>query len=531
VRFRDIAVTNQSLTLDSYPDAAGYASLSGLQIIPSSALPDETPEINQLLNVNFGAYDTNKVGFAAVGLTANDFWTGVPQAYNNAISVKDLKWSDQSVSAVGLLLLNAPGNWGTQLFDPMLKCYKYAQSGGNATLILTNLPAGKCNVYLYGHAATLDDNAIFELWSGGVRQGVKGTSLYGYGFTSNRWENGQQYVLFADVTVSSNEPVVIHAKHSGYGYDNLSGLQIAYTGEADTDEDGLPDGWEMKWLGSLDWTASGDPDSDGLDNLKEYQRSLDPLRADSDGDGIGDAWDYATPWLEDAAPQGSALYGSSESWSWVESWSGGGWGGATVYPFSGSKMHISAYVANNSHQHYFERAVEVTRPGTGDVLYAYINLDSTYPPAEVMLQFRVLESNGSYSWEHRAYWGANNIAWGVNGTASRRYVGPLPGAGQWVRLAVPASELNLEGRIIEGMAFTLWGGRAAWDSAGRLTPIGTDRDGNGVLDYLEDANCNGIPDSIEALAGFDPNVPNQLGETQPGYELFLGEPKPTSQIP
>jgi hypothetical protein len=36
-----------------------------------------------------------------------------------------------------------------------------------------------------------------------------------------------------------------------------------------------------------------------------------------------------------------------------------------------------------------------------------------------------------------------------------------------VRLAVPASAVGLEGRTLNGMAFTLYGGRAAFDHAGK----------------------------------------------------------------
>jgi hypothetical protein len=48
-------------------------------------------------------------------------------------------------------------------------------------------------------------------------------------------------------------------------------------------------------------------------------------------------------------------------------------------------------------------------------------------------------------------------------------MGPLPAAGQWVQLRVPASAVGLEGSTISGMAFTLYGGRATWDAAGRLS--------------------------------------------------------------
>ena len=76
----------------------------------------------------------------------------------------------------------------------------------------------------------------------------------------------------------------------------------------------------------------------------------------------------------------------------------------------------------------------------GDKLFAYVYLDPASVPAEIMLQW--YDGN----WEHRAYWGANLINWGTTGADSRRYMGPLPTAGQWVRLEVPASQVGLEER-------------------------------------------------------------------------------------
>ena len=48
-------------------------------------------------------------------------------------------------------------------------------------------------------------------------------------------------------------------------------------------------------------------------------------------------------------------------------------------------------------------------------------------------------------------------------------MGGLPPTGQWVRLAVPAAQVGLEGSTLNGMAFTLQGGRATWDYAGKDT--------------------------------------------------------------
>ena len=145
---------------------------------------------------------------------------------------------------------------------------------------------------------------------------------------------------------------------------------------------------------------------------------------------------------------------------------------------------MSDLVPGDFHQHYFRSATAVMRPLTGDVMYAYVNLDPSYPPSEVMLQWYFIDENGNESWEHRAYSGDNALAWGVNGTASRHYMGPLPTAGQWVRLEVPANVVGLEGKIVEGMAFTLYEGRAAWDRAGKITP---DMDGDGLPDSLGNA--------------------------------------------
>ena len=69
------------------------------------------------------------------------------------------------------------------------------------------------------------------------------------------------------------------------------------------------------------------------------------------------------------------------------------------------------------HQHLFSNATTKMQVGTGDDLFAYVYLDPANPPTEVMLQW----NDGT--WEHRAYWGSNQLtAWGVDGTASRRYM-------------------------------------------------------------------------------------------------------------
>ncbi len=60
--------------------------------------------------------------------------------------------------------------------------------------------------------------------------------------------------------------------------------------EADSDQDGLPDGWEKQNnLNPLDpGDAHQDPDGDGLDNSQEYYYTTNPFLSDTDGDSYND---------------------------------------------------------------------------------------------------------------------------------------------------------------------------------------------------------------------------------------------------
>jgi hypothetical protein len=159
-------------------------------------------------------------------------------------------------------------------------------------------------------------------------------------------------------------------------------------------------------------------------------------------------------WVDDALPAGATAFADGgDAWNWV---------GNSPTPNSGSLASQST-IAAGEHQHYFTGATAALQLGVGDVLYAYVYLDPANPPTEVML----LWNDGS--WNHGAYWGANSINFGNDGTASRHYMGPLPAAGQWVQLTVPASLVALDGSTLNGMAFTLFNGRATWDTAGRLS--------------------------------------------------------------
>ncbi|MFN0128172.1 MAG: right-handed parallel beta-helix repeat-containing protein [Verrucomicrobiales bacterium] len=68
----------------------------------------------------------------------------------------------------------------------------------------------------------------------------------------------------------------------------LTGLADAL----DRDQDGLPDAWELTAnLDPLTPNALADDDQDGVSNIQEFQRGLDPQRADTDEDGLPDGWE------------------------------------------------------------------------------------------------------------------------------------------------------------------------------------------------------------------------------------------------
>lgn len=185
-------------------------------------------------------------------------------------------------------------------------------------------------------------------------------------------------------------------------------------------------------------------DLDSVEAVLQETMELIRLRA------VGPENRTETIWVDEDLPAGATPLGDGEVWTWVR---------AHPEPLSGKRAHRSILAAG-MHQHYFQGAATPLLVSVGDRLFAHLYLDRTQLPRQVMLQW----NDGT--WEHRAYWGENLIAWGTDGTVSRRFMGPLPPPGQWVRLEVPATAVGLEGRRINGMAFTLYDGMATWDRAG-----------------------------------------------------------------
>ncbi|MEY4940040.1 MAG: hypothetical protein RIQ93_1775, partial [Verrucomicrobiota bacterium] len=161
-------------------------------------------------------------------------------------------------------------------------------------------------------------------------------------------------------------------------------------------------------------------------------------------------------WLDDVVPLGAnpGSFGG-DGWNWV----------SNPTPKYGSRAHQTP-ASTGQREHSFSGAWTPMTVGVGDTLFAWVHLDPNAMPEELMLHW----FDGS--WDHRAYWGANKIGYGSDNTAGRRNMGALPAGGGWVKLEVPAALVDLEGREVNGMCFSAFGGGVVtWDAAGRTSPI------------------------------------------------------------
>ena len=211
------------------------------------------------------------------------------------------------------------------------------------------------------------------------------------------------------------------------------------------------------------------PNSDQAKELAEMNDSIAPVEAQIRSEVA--KIDYKEPkrppastnrqdfvWVEDDFPAGAkhSVNEGNAPLRWVEG----------EQAFSGKRA-----LARTDKGLAQDIITEASRPllvGTNDKMFAYVRIDSNDPPKSIMLQYFTTE------WLHRANWGDEDaIPYGEKGTSQKVLMGPLPKAGEWVRLEVDAAKMGLmKGAKITGIAFTQFGGTVSWDKTGIFTATG-----------------------------------------------------------
>lgn len=153
-------------------------------------------------------------------------------------------------------------------------------------------------------------------------------------------------------------------------------------------------------------------------------------------------------WFFEQLPDGAQPQGT---WEWD-------------FRLLGRNAHTDA-AAPGVHGHSFQNAPKPFRAEVGEHFFAYVYVQPDQKPDTIMLKWQ-----DAAGWEHRAFWGDDKIPEGALGSASKRFMGPIPTPGEWVRLEVPASAVDLEGKDVKGIAFSMFGGKCVWHRVGALPP-------------------------------------------------------------
>lgn len=126
---------------------------------------------------------------------------------------------------------------------------------------------------------------------------VKCTNVFG----EEEWSNIESLAR----TEEGLEDIVIDSDEDGLpdGYEIWDLQTDPYN--ADSDRDGLPDGYEVLYSHTdpLQFDSNTDRDGDGLSALEEYEKGTNPLYADTDFDGINDGEDIEPLTTEALADQ------------------------------------------------------------------------------------------------------------------------------------------------------------------------------------------------------------------------------------
>ncbi|MGG6297047.1 hypothetical protein ACQ4M4_21850 [Leptolyngbya sp. AN02str] len=205
----------------------------------------------------------------------------------------------------------------------------------------------------------------------------------------------------------------------------------------------------------------------------------------------------------------------------------------TTIPFSSRR----ALLMENGGFFSFLQAPMLVSLEPSDRLIAYVYLDPQRLPSQFEMWWIATDSNRRL---RRVYWHlldktVQRRPWGVAFSQDR---GPLPPAGEWVRLDIAASDLGLDGATLEGLMLLSHDGRMAVAHIGKVTASGAVEtvwmgDELPAAARLSEANTAQWIDLQATHASFPPNVPQavvtnhwqgavaQLGSSGRWLDLFI----------
>ena len=217
-----------------------------------------------LLNLKLGP--GTKTGPAAIGIATNDFWNHYHPTnhdgslFNDGVLVP-LYSADGTNLAAGLLVYGVQTSGTNATGDATVDSWLGA-TGTNLTVILTNVPYGYYDVYLYGHGDTNELNGLYQLIAGWNDYGSLATTNTAE-WSSDMWTEGAQFVVFRDVALARGQALLVQVSPNALGVALLNGLQLVskeVPENQDTGGDGLSDWEEVHIYGTNPLLADTDGD-------------------------------------------------------------------------------------------------------------------------------------------------------------------------------------------------------------------------------------------------------------------------------
>ncbi|MGE0707075.1 MAG: serine/threonine-protein kinase [Planctomycetota bacterium] len=228
------------------PSRAAASPSAGPQPAPSSPVPavepsalppkDQPRNPPRGISIDFdGPAPEVERGSVAAG-DARDRWN-VWSFKQQGGTPAPLRFVDGASAPATLLVQHGRGDWANEHRNVMFRSYLYNNFYGRTgedrlRIELRDVPAGRYDLYLYGHGAHDLESGIYEVLLGERSQGIRGTASGSAAWHDGPWEEDRQFVVFRALGLAG-EPLVIYALRPALGrVASVSGLQLLPAGSA-----------------------------------------------------------------------------------------------------------------------------------------------------------------------------------------------------------------------------------------------------------------------------------------------------------